>query len=225
MSRRHGRLLFFRQPVIFLEDFAQPRVRQRFHAWRSAPVIVRAATSAFTTASSVACTVASKRASMHRSEHLHGDYFLQLRPRPGIGGGKRDEDVAGTVPLNTAQPSEALRHALGDPLHLAGQQRCVGRHHHVIEPVSSPHIFLPVISILPERRRSAANAACRNCIAPALQRYNRPVYQATFDAVPVPPLNSKQIIPVPPPTLPSAIVPPCASCIAASASRPSHEIR
>ncbi len=34
----------------------------------------------------------------------------------------------------------------------------------------------------------------------------------------MPPLNSKQIIPVPPPTLPSAMGPECASCMAATAS-------
>ena len=61
----------------------------------------------------------------------------------------------------------------------------------------------------PGRRRCAARRARRSSPAPARRRCtSSPSMRTTRELVPVPPLNPWQIMPVPPPTLPSATAPP-----------------
>ena len=68
----------------------------------------------------------------------------------------------------------------------------------------------------PARRRPAASRACRSWPGPGRRPCSRRARPATTrDAVPIPPLNSWQTIPVPPPTSPSATGPPVAEASAA----------
>ena len=84
--------------------------------------MVLAATMAFTTASSVACTVASNRR-IHSivGKHSYVHRTFPFQSRTGVRGGERDEDIARPVSGNAAKSPETQRNALGDAFHLIGQ--------------------------------------------------------------------------------------------------------
>ena len=72
----------------------------------------------------------------------------------------------------------------------------------------------PAGSGRPGRRRRAGRHGLRGWPGPARLRVQPPSASGrTRDAVPIPPLNSWQIIPVPPPTLPSATGPAAADVV------------
>ena len=196
----------------------------------SRPIIVSAATSALTIASSVASIVGVEQrvddavADRPDVDRSSVDGSSSSSAGRSIAGRERDEQVAARVAARPAGPGDAEPGALGEPLALVGQQRRVGRdddddragpgRRRAGRSAGAPRPTgsgprRPRSRRRPARRRPGATRACRS--SPG--RGRRPCARrgrvgTTRDAVPIPPLNSWQTIPVPPPTLPSATGPP-----------------
>ena len=141
-----------------------------------------------------------------------------------VAGGEGDEQVAAGVATRAAHPGDAQPGPLREPLALVGQQRRIRRDDHDDRARTGlRHLARAPLRRHPTgwaprwpgwlrrraRHRCAASRACRSWPGPGRRPCSRRTRPAmTRDAVPMPPLNSWQIMPVPPPTAPSATGPP-----------------
>ena len=140
--------------------------------------------------------------------------------RDPIAGREGDEQVAARVAAGPAGAGDAETGPLGQPLALVGEERRVRRQDHDDRAATRRRRAAcrgrrpgrrgwgprPCRSRRrPGRRPRAASHACRSWPGPAPPTVKPPWSASmTRDAVPIPPLNSWQTIPVPPPTPPSA---------------------
>ena len=191
------------------------------------PVIVSAAQRAFRIASSVASTTPSKSGVMRLLEHLEGHRERVrrgevTRRKAAVSSGEAEEEVAARVLTDTSDTRDSEPGALRKPLALAGKERrIVPMRTMMSRPGASPgrgeaERGPPECPRRRGRRPHEDARADRSWLAPARRRCSR---VTSRDDVPMPPSNSWQIMPVPPPTLPSGTRPGAAAESAARAAR------
>jgi hypothetical protein len=125
-----------------------------------------------------------------------------LARRPGARGGERDEEIARPRARDASHPPDAERNSAGDAAELVWQQRRVGGDDRDDGPLGSV-ISCPTgtPAIRSSRRWPKLHCTSTPTMYP-------PAGSGSFRlAVPMPPLKPRQIIPVPPPTLPSGTGP------------------
>ena len=219
------------------------RSRSCGSAWTvlpSMPVIVSAATSALTIASSVACDRRlEERVDALVRQHLQRDDRRSTCAAPGLAVEKARKMSPETLPADrrrcAPRPSAAR---IATRLSWCGSSGASVATTTMIEPVSPParsgcggacDLRHQVGDLAPDRHAGdrAARRACRSSPARARRPCSarRRSRASTRDAVPMPPLNWCTIMPVPPPTLPSATAPPWRRRAPRRRARPSRESR
>jgi len=137
----------------------------------------------------------------------------------GVGGGEGEEDVAGAVAGVAAVAAEAERNFAGDAFELCGDERGVGGD----DDDDGADIFFED-GVLGDFAADVDAGDAEFVAGSVVALHEDADGVASFfggehaDDVPMPPLNSLQIIPVPPPTFPSSTAPECATSSAWNAS-------
>ena len=114
------------------------------------PVMVSAATSEFSTASSVDSMAAREGVDVVVVEHgdgLRHRLALVLGRQPAVAGGERQEEVTAVVLPAAARPGDAQRRPLRQATALVSQERRVGHRTTITEPPSATG-FGPGISAI-----------------------------------------------------------------------------
>ena len=203
-------------------------VRDAVTAVPPRPVIVSAATSALTIASSVASMAAQNSGLIQRpasTVELHADRPWRRRPVARSGRGCRSRSARNRSPLECSPRAPGARDARA-PARWASRSHWWGSSGAsvatmtMIEPAPAGrrarrrrhgHLVGRRSRGRPARRPTRQPLARgRGSPAPARRPSSRRRRGSTRDAVPMPPLNSWQIMPVPPPTLPSRTGPSAA---------------
>ena len=159
---------------------------------------------------------------MDVGQHLHAQgQRRRLAQRAGreaaVGGGEGEQEVAAPVLAHAARAGDPERRPLGEAGALRGQQRRV-RGHEDDDRARARRPELRDGHLLGRDGRAHRRPVDRQAVAPPVvgldehaDRVAPDAGSTTREAVPRPPLNSWQIIPVPLPALPSATGPPAAA--------------